>query len=228
MERSRQPQAMRERELRLLWLLVEIHNLKQRRNIYCLEPRTYLEKTKTKSLYFSNNSYQAKMYGRQSYQFFRPVMRVLEPKLVWPTQVCLVSRPVKDSKTSRRGLSTECETIGSETTYSTDRPSVAVALPKREIKHKTYSNSYLSELELLVSASSVFGFEDFDRCRSAGKESLRLIAAERGLSASSSANGGHGFAGLGGFSEVGFLVFPEVVHIDVAVGFEPVLMGFDG
>ncbi len=48
------------------------------------------------------------------------------------------------------------------------------------------------------------------------------------LSASSSAKGGHGLAGLGGFAEVGFLVLPEVVHIEVTVGFEPVLVGLDG
>src|SRR5208337_2538059 len=44
----------------------------------------------------------------------------------------------------------------------------------------------------------------------------------------SSAKVGHGLAGLGGFAEVGFLVLPEVVHIEVTVGFEPVLVGFDG
>jgi len=34
-----------------------------------------------------------------------------------------------------------------------------------------------------------------------------------GLRASSSAIGGHGLAGLGGFAEVGILVLPEVVHL---------------
>ena len=34
--------------------------------------------------------------------------------------------------------------------------------------------------------------------------------------------------GLGGFSEVSFLVLPEVVHVEVAVGFEPVFVGLDG
>ena len=47
------------------------------------------------------------------------------------------------------------------------------------------------------------------------------------LSASSSAKGGLGWAGLCGFAEAGFLVLPEVVHVEVAVGFEPVLVGFD-
>ena len=37
-----------------------------------------------------------------------------------------------------------------------------------------------------------------------------------------------GLLGLGGFAEVGFLVLPEVVHVEVAVGFEPVFVGFDG
>ena len=52
--------------------------------------------------------------------------------------------------------------------------------------------------------------------------------AIEGLSASSSAKGGPGLAGLGGFAKVGFLVLPEVVHVEVTVGFEPVLVGFDG
>ncbi len=34
--------------------------------------------------------------------------------------------------------------------------------------------------------------------------------------------------GLSGFAEVGFLVLPEIVHVNVAVGFEPILVGFDG
>jgi hypothetical protein len=54
-----------------------------------------------------------------------------------------------------------------------------------------------------------------------------LDELSRRLSASSSAKGGHGLAGLGGFAEVGFLVLPEVVHVEVTVGFEPVFMGFD-
>ena len=37
-----------------------------------------------------------------------------------------------------------------------------------------------------------------------------------------------GSAGLCGIAEVGFLVLPEVIHVEVAVGFEPVLVGFDG
>jgi hypothetical protein len=53
-------------------------------------------------------------------------------------------------------------------------------------------------------------------------------APHRGrLCASSSANGGHfGLAWwLGG---VGFLMLLEIVHVEVSVGFEPVLVGFDG
>jgi hypothetical protein len=53
----------------------------------------------------------------------------------------------------------------------------------------------------------------------------RLIADR--FCASSSAKGGHGLAGLCGLAEVGFLVLPEVVHIEVAMGFEPILVGFD-
>jgi hypothetical protein len=34
--------------------------------------------------------------------------------------------------------------------------------------------------------------------------------------------------GLGGLAELGFLVFFEIVHVEVAVGLEPVFMGFDG
>ena len=39
-----------------------------------------------------------------------------------------------------------------------------------------------------------------------------------GFCASSSAIGGHGWAGLGGLAEVDFLVLPEIVHVEVAVG----------
>jgi hypothetical protein len=37
-----------------------------------------------------------------------------------------------------------------------------------------------------------------------------------------------GWLGLGGLSEVKFFVLPEIVHIEVAVGFEPVFVCFDG
>jgi len=33
---------------------------------------------------------------------------------------------------------------------------------------------------------------------------------------------------LGGLMELDFLVFFEIVHVEVAVGFEPVLVGLDG
>ena len=33
---------------------------------------------------------------------------------------------------------------------------------------------------------------------------------------------------LGGLAELGFLVVFEIVHVEVAVGLEPVFMGFDG
>jgi hypothetical protein len=35
-------------------------------------------------------------------------------------------------------------------------------------------------------------------------------------------------AGLSGLAELSFLVLLEVVHVEIAVGFEPVLVGFDG
>jgi hypothetical protein len=34
--------------------------------------------------------------------------------------------------------------------------------------------------------------------------------------------------GLGGLAELGFLVLPEIVHVEVAMGLEPVLLGLDG
>ena len=34
-------------------------------------------------------------------------------------------------------------------------------------------------------------------------------------------------AGLGGLAEVDFLVLLEIVHAEVSVGLEPVLVGFD-
>ena len=40
--------------------------------------------------------------------------------------------------------------------------------------------------------------------------------------------GGHGLAGLCGLAEVGLFVLLKVVHVEVAVGFEPVLVGLDG
>src|SRR5208282_6312679 len=46
--------------------------------------------------------------------------------------------------------------------------------------------------------------------------------------ASSSAKSGHFGLALSGLAELGFLVFLEIVHVEVAVGLEPVLMGFDG
>jgi hypothetical protein len=36
------------------------------------------------------------------------------------------------------------------------------------------------------------------------------------------------WAGLGGLAELGFLEPLEIVHIEVAVGLEPVLVSFDG
>jgi hypothetical protein len=39
---------------------------------------------------------------------------------------------------------------------------------------------------------------------------------------------GHVLAGLGGLAEMGFLMLPEVVHLEVAVGFEPAFVGLDG
>jgi len=36
------------------------------------------------------------------------------------------------------------------------------------------------------------------------------------------------WAGLGGLAELGFLVLLEIIHVEVSVGLEPVLVGFDG
>jgi hypothetical protein len=40
--------------------------------------------------------------------------------------------------------------------------------------------------------------------------------------------GGHGWLESCGLAELDFLVLFEIVHIEIAVGFEPVLVGFDG
>ena len=40
--------------------------------------------------------------------------------------------------------------------------------------------------------------------------------------------GGHGWLESCGLAELNFLVLFEIVHIEIAVGFEPVLVGFDG
>ena len=40
--------------------------------------------------------------------------------------------------------------------------------------------------------------------------------------------GGHGWVESCGLAELNFLVLFEIVHIEVAVGFEPVLVGLDG
>jgi len=55
-----------------------------------------------------------------------------------------------------------------------------------------------------------------------------LLLRSIGFCASRSAIGGHGLAGLSGLAEVGLLELPEIVHVEVAVGFEPVFMGLDG
>ena len=34
--------------------------------------------------------------------------------------------------------------------------------------------------------------------------------------------------GLCGLAEVGLLELPEIVHVEVAVGFEPIFVGLDG
>ena len=40
--------------------------------------------------------------------------------------------------------------------------------------------------------------------------------------------GGHGWLESCGLAELHFLVLFEIVHIEIAVGFESVLVGFDG
>ena len=55
-----------------------------------------------------------------------------------------------------------------------------------------------------------------------------LLAAMRGLCASSSAKlGGHACWSCG-LTECEFLVLSPVVHVDVAIGLHPVFVGFDG
>ena len=46
--------------------------------------------------------------------------------------------------------------------------------------------------------------------------------------APSSAKGGRLGWGLSGLSQLSFLMLPEIVHVEVSVGLEPVFMGFDG
>jgi hypothetical protein len=36
------------------------------------------------------------------------------------------------------------------------------------------------------------------------------------------------WAGSGGLAELGFLMLLEIIHVEVSVGLEPVLVGFDG
>ena len=40
--------------------------------------------------------------------------------------------------------------------------------------------------------------------------------------------GGHGWLESCGLAELNFLVLFEIVHMEIAVGFEPVLVGLDG
>jgi hypothetical protein len=40
--------------------------------------------------------------------------------------------------------------------------------------------------------------------------------------------GGHGWLESCGLAELDFLVLFEIVHIEIAMGFEPVLVGLDG
>jgi hypothetical protein len=40
--------------------------------------------------------------------------------------------------------------------------------------------------------------------------------------------GGHGWLESCGLAELNFLVLFEIVHIEIAMGFEPVLVGLDG
>src|SRR5271166_5821602 len=58
--------------------------------------------------------------------------------------------------------------------------------------------------------------------------SWRNLSVQGRFCASSSAKSGHFGLALSGLAELGFLVFLEIVHVEVAVGLEPVLMGFDG
>jgi hypothetical protein len=54
------------------------------------------------------------------------------------------------------------------------------------------------------------------------------IVRERLYASSSAIGGGHGLAWPCGLAEADFLVLAEIVHVEVAVGFEPVFVGLDG
>ena len=55
-----------------------------------------------------------------------------------------------------------------------------------------------------------------------------LIGMEAWVMCVKFCKGGHGWLGSCGLAELNFLVLFEIVHIEVAVGFEPVLVGLDG
>ena len=58
--------------------------------------------------------------------------------------------------------------------------------------------------------------------------SLMMGAANMVIVCVKFCKGGHGWLESCGLAELNFLVLFEIVHIEIAVGCEPVLMGLDG
>ena len=61
-----------------------------------------------------------------------------------------------------------------------------------------------------------------------GETSSVGMAMREGVLCVKFCKGGHGWLESCGLAELNFLVLFEIVHIEVAVGFEPVLVGLDG
>ena len=77
------------------------------------------------------------------------------------------------------------------------------------------------------------GFVDWVRQKDHEFSMPPLTAIERGVRfvavlCVKFCKGGHGWLGSCGLAELNFLVLFEIVHIEIAVGFEPVLVGLDG
>jgi hypothetical protein len=65
------------------------------------------------------------------------------------------------------------------------------------------------------------GARAFGRPRGEGKCGTQVLCVKF-------CKGGHGWLESCGLAELNFLVLFEIVHIEIAVGFEPVLVGLDG
>jgi hypothetical protein len=66
--------------------------------------------------------------------------------------------------------------------------------------------------------------------RSVSQRSILVVSIEplRGVLCVKFCKGGHVGVGLGGLAQLGFLVLLEIVHVEVSMGFEPVLVRLDG